>query len=212
MSQVITFEDYLPSPRYDSLPWTTITIEEGPTDIGPWTVIDTQPLDPVDTDPANPIVRNFTTDLASDLPDLWYRVVFFDASLDESQPTVPVQNTTPTTGAPYTSVAELQRILKIREPSTAQRAALERVIIAAAREIDAELDRDPLVGPPLSGSDLALCAQVNLDRAADLWRHTESAPGVLGVMDEMVAMQPGRYSWNRYAERLSPLKSRFGFA
>lgn len=212
MSQVLTFESYTPSPRYDSIPWATITIEEGATDVGPWTVIDTQPLSPLDTDPENPAVRNFTTDLASDLPDLWYRVVFFDASLDESQPTVPVQNTSPSSGAPYTSIAELARILKIREPTAAQRIALERVIIAAAREIDAELDRDIDVDPPLSGSELALVAQVNLDRAADLWRHTESAAGLTGLLDDTVVATPGRYSWTRYAERLSPLKKQYGFA
>lgn len=209
MAQVITFEAYTPSPRYDSLPWTDIGIEEAVASDGPWVELERQALSPVDADPTNPAARNFTTELASDDPDLWYRVVFYDATLDESQPTVAVQNTTPSTGTPYASVAELARILKIRTPSVAQTTAMSRVLLIAAGEINSEIDRDD----PLSGWELALAAQVNLDRAADLWRHTESAPGILGIPDESVSVvQPMRYSWTRYAQRLSPLKERFGFA
>jgi hypothetical protein len=54
---------------------------------------------------------------------------------------------------------------------------------------------------------------VNLDRAADLWRHTESIPGITGLLgdDGSVAL-PGRYSWNRYAERLAGCKNQWGLA
>jgi hypothetical protein len=74
----------------------------------------------------------------------------------------------------------------------------------------AEID---LVDPgDLSESDVALCASVNLDRAADLWRHTESAPGILGVVDEAVPSTFGRYSWERYGQRLSTVKQQWGIA
>lgn len=92
MARVITFEGYTPSPRYDSLPWTEVGIEEAVAADGPWVELERQALDPVDADPKNPASRNFTTELASDEPDLWYRGVFYDATGDESQPTDPVQN------------------------------------------------------------------------------------------------------------------------
>jgi hypothetical protein len=53
---------------------------------------------------------------------------------------------------------------------------------------------------------------VNLDRAADLWRHTESVPGLVGIPDEAMPTTFGRYSWERYAERLAPIKQEWGLA
>lgn len=207
MAQVITFESYTPSPRYDSLPWTEVGIEEAVASDGPWVELERQALSPVDADPTNPAARNFTTELASDDPDLWYRVVFYDATGDESQPTVAVQNTTPATGTPYASVTELARILKLRDPTAAQTTAMNRVLLAAAGEIDSEIGRSDL-----SGWELSLAAQVNLDRAADLWRHTESVPGLVGIPDEAMPTTFGRYSWERYAQRLAPIKQEWGLA
>lgn len=92
MSQVITFEDYQPTPRFDDIPWTQARIDEGVSSTGPWTTIDAIDFDPVDSDPAHPAVRSFTTELASDTPALWYRIVFLDASADQAQPTDPIQN------------------------------------------------------------------------------------------------------------------------
>ena len=78
MTQVVSFDDYRPSPRYDSLPWTEARIEEGTASVGPWALIETITLTPTDADPANPATRSFTTQLASD-GELWYRIVFADA-------------------------------------------------------------------------------------------------------------------------------------
>lgn len=207
---VISFEDYTPPARFDDLPWTQVRVEEAAAATGTWAAIDTIDLDPVDTDPANPAARNFTTEAASDTDNLWYRVVFLDATSDESQPSTPVQNTATAT-APYTTVTELARILKIRTPTDEQTRAMERVLLAAAGEIDAEIDLD--ADTELSGWQLSLAAQVNLDRAADLWRHTESIPGITGLLgDEAAPSLPGRYSWERYAQRLAPLKDQFGIA
>lgn len=113
----------------------------------------------------------------------------------------------------YTTTAELARIvLKNRTPTNEQEIALQRVLDIAEGEINAEIDlADDATA--LAGWQLDLCAQVNLDRAADLWFHTESGTGLTGLLgDEGVLGVPGRYSWKRYAERLAPLKSQWGLA
>jgi hypothetical protein len=76
---VVTFIDFTPPARYDTspTPWTGLTIEEGPAEAGPWTLIDTQALSPTDTDPSAPMSRNFSTALAT-LLNGWYRVIFTD--------------------------------------------------------------------------------------------------------------------------------------
>jgi hypothetical protein len=114
-------------------------------------------------------------------------------------------------GDTYATVDELFRILKIRTPTADQTDAGERVLLAAAQEIDDEIDLADDVD--LTDRQLAIAAQVNLDRAADLWRHTESIPGITGLLgdDGSVAL-PGRYSWNRYAERLAGCKNQWGLA
>jgi hypothetical protein len=87
----VSFKDYLPTPRYDGVPWAIINIDEAPTIDGPWEQIDTQALDPIDTDPANPDVRSFTTDLAT-LPDGWYRLTFISQDGSAALPTAPLHN------------------------------------------------------------------------------------------------------------------------
>lgn len=89
---VVSFTDYVPSPRFDNIPWTTVRIYESPAESGAaWTQIDSIALFPVDTDPAHPAARSFTTDNAT-LLEGWYRVDFVDASGDVL-PTEPVKNT-----------------------------------------------------------------------------------------------------------------------
>lgn len=92
MSQVVTLENFRPPDRFDSVPWAHARIEEGETETGAFTVIDTQDLDPVDADPSVPQLRSFTTDNGTG-PDLWYRIVFLDGAGGVSLPTDPVQNT-----------------------------------------------------------------------------------------------------------------------
>jgi hypothetical protein len=195
MAQVLTLEDFVPVARYDATPWTQARIEESDTatlsDTTVWTVIETFTLSPVDADPSDPAPRSFTTELASDEMDLWYRVVFIDATADEAAPTSPIQNTDPDDSPTYSSVGELARILKIRDPSDEQHAALRRVLVAAAGEINSEIDLAE--GESLSGWQLALAAQVNLERAAELWKLQEvqlgswtlaatlAEPGLLGT-------------------------------
>jgi hypothetical protein len=82
---IVTFNDYTPPARADGLPWTHVRIEEATRLGGDFTAIDTQALSPLDPDPSAPISRDFTTDDAT-VSAGWYRVVFIDAALNESQP------------------------------------------------------------------------------------------------------------------------------
>lgn len=111
----------------------------------------------------------------------------------------------------YAETADLFRILKKRDPSTDETAAAQGDLDTATIEIDAELDRSDTAAA-FTDEELELLKGVCLDRAADLWRHRESAPGILGVVDEGVPTTPGRYSWARYAARLSVLKDQWGIA
>ena len=210
MPQVITFEDYTPTPRYDGNPWTQVEIEEAATeDAAVWTLIDTIAISPVDADPENPATRSFTTELASNLPGLWYRLTFLDATGDDSLPTDPVQNVADDI-VPYASVSELARILKIRAPSDEQEIAMRRVLIAAAVEINAEIDVDD--DTELTGAQLRLCEQVNLQRAAELWAMQEVPTGIVGIGGEFGATHMARNTWDKYAYTLAPIKDQWGFA
>lgn len=112
----------------------------------------------------------------------------------------------------YATTTELFRVLKVRNATDDQTAAANRVLDTATLEIDAELDRTD-DAPDFTDAETALVESVCLDRAADLWRHTESIPGVLGGLDEAgISTTPGRYSWERYAQRLAPLKQQWGIA
>lgn len=210
MAQVISFERFRPIARYDEIPWTLARIEEGATSDGPWTVIETITLDPVDADPSDPAYRNLTTELADDAFDLWYRITFIDGSGDESIPTTPIQNVETGTSV-YATVDELARILKIRQPSDAQEAAMARVLATAAGEIDAEIDR-AATDDDLAGWQLALAAEVNLERAVEHWQQMESPFGIIGLGAEFGATHTARDSWQRHALKLQPLKTQWGIA
>jgi hypothetical protein len=207
---VITFENYVPTPRYDSLPWTEARIQEAATADAleaAWTTIETITLSPVDADPENPQSRDFTTENGT-AADLWYRIVFADATGDELLPTVPVQNTTPIQA--YATVTELARVLKIRQVTDEQRDAMERVLLAAAGEINAEIDLAADEG--LASWQLALAQEVNLERAVEHWRQQETPFGLMVLGVDTPAERTGRDSWERHALKLAPLKSQYGFA
>jgi hypothetical protein len=95
MSEVISFERYLPPERFDDVPWTQARIDEAPSSTGPWTTIDTITFPEVDEDPSEPQPRSFTTPNGT-APDQWYRVTFLDGSGSSTLPTSPVQFTQPT--------------------------------------------------------------------------------------------------------------------
>lgn len=208
MAQVITFEDYRPVPRYDGIPWTEVLIQEALTETGTYNTIDTIALSPVDADPSDPATRSFTTELASDTLGLWYRLIFQDATGDSQQPTAPVQNLAPAQA--YASVSELARILKIRTPSAEQRDAMERVLSVAAGEINSEIDLAADVD--LAAWQLALCAEVNLERAVEHWRQQEAPFGLVELAGIAGVERTARDSWERHANKLAPLKNQWGLA
>lgn len=76
---VVTFTDYMPTPRTDGIPWTILRVEESTSKDGPWTQIDQINLVPVDADPAQPAARSFTS-VNAVLTAGWYRLSFRDAA------------------------------------------------------------------------------------------------------------------------------------
>ena len=112
----------------------------------------------------------------------------------------------------YATAAELARILPLRSPTAAQTVALQRVLNVATLEIDAEIDRAD-DADALTDAEETLLEQVCLDRAADLWHHTESITGLTGMLGDIEGTPiEGRYSWKRYGDRLAPIKARWGIA
>jgi hypothetical protein len=201
---VVSFDSYLPPPRYDGIPWFDARIEEAPAEAGPWTQIDDVLLTPPDPDPANPIARSFTTENAT-AEQLWYRVIFADENGDTAQPTWPQQNAAGR--APYATVEELASILHISNPQPPRRTSLERVLAAAANEIDAELGRaTPFDSPP------ELVVQVNLERAVEHWNQAQSPFGLIGVQGESLPAFAREDTWRRHAHKLAPLKTSWGIA
>lgn len=113
-------------------------------------------------------------------------------------------------GDTFAAADELYPILNIRQtPSATQVAKADRVLMAAAGEILRELDFEDTV--ELDGHATALCAQVNLLRAAELWREEEVQSGILLGIDGQVAYI-SKDTWQRHAAKLSTLKARFPFA
>lgn len=208
MSEVVSFDNYLPPARYDTVPWTQAQINESDAPDGTWTVIDTITFAVPDPDPADPQERSFTTPNGT-AADLWYTVTFLDDNNGTSTPTTPVQNTTGTS-TPYATTGDLFRVLKVRTPSDDQIVAAQGDLDTATLEINVELDLST-DHDPLTTAQLELCKGVCIDRAADLWRHRESVPGVLGGLDDVVPT-PGRYSFARYVARLSVIKDQWGIA
>jgi len=208
MGEVITFVGYRPPQRFDSLPWTNAHVEEAATADGAFTQIDAFTLSPVDIDPAAPQARSFTTENGAAL-GYWYRVVFVDGTGDTSQPTSPVQNLAGSTAAPvvpYTTTDELFRILKIRNPTPQQSAAAERILDAAAGEINARMGRLN----DLAGWELQLVTEVNLERGAELWNEEEVPFGAIGLDSPSGPVFVSRHS--RALQKLTVLQQSWGCA
>ncbi len=110
----------------------------------------------------------------------------------------------------YTTTEELQRILKLRDPSTEQTAAMVRVHTTAQVEIDSEIDLAATV--TLTDDQLELAAEVQLERAVEHWQQSGTPFGILGIDDRGGATYIARDSWDRHALKLAPLKNQWGFA
>lgn len=79
MGYLIALEDVTPPARSDERPWVTATIEEAEAMEGPWSALETIPLDPPDPDPAHPIARSLSTSLGT-LISGWYRLSLDDGA------------------------------------------------------------------------------------------------------------------------------------
>lgn len=111
----------------------------------------------------------------------------------------------------YTTVEELQRILKIRTASGEQTAAMTRVLTTALVEIDKEIDLADDANP-LTDDEKQLAAEVQLERAVEHWQQEESPFGIIGLGSELGGTHTATDSWNRHAAKLAPLKNQWGFA
>jgi hypothetical protein len=111
----------------------------------------------------------------------------------------------------YATTTELARILHIRTPTAEQTIAMQGDLDTASLEIDDEIDL-AADADALTAAQTALVKNVCLDRAADLWNHRESKAGATGLFGDEGLPMPGRYSWERYAQRLANVKNQWGIA
>jgi hypothetical protein len=77
MGYLVSIEDVTPPARADGDPWTGAEVFEGATISGPWELIETFTVSPIDADPESPQARAFATDKAT-LADGWYQLWFAD--------------------------------------------------------------------------------------------------------------------------------------
>lgn len=110
----------------------------------------------------------------------------------------------------YADTTELARVLHLRNPSSDQETALDRVLEAATMQIDAEIDL--ATDAALDSGQISLCEQVCLAYAAELWKFQEVQFGLVGIGSELGATFVPRDLWKKYAIQLEPLKNQFGFA
>lgn len=110
----------------------------------------------------------------------------------------------------YVDVSELQRVLQKPNPTQPELDAMTRVIDNAAAEIDWDLGYSAEV--PAPNADDPILADVNLDRAAELWRFNYSTSGILPVGPELAPVIAPRDTWYRHHLRLNPLRTAWGVA
>lgn len=114
---VVSFKDFTPTPRFDAVPWHHLTVEESATKDGPWVLIDTINLVPLDTDPANPQSRDFTVNNAT-LVEGWYKITFYDASGNDSLPVQPIHHTPDAEQSFLPTVEQVANLLRARTKDT----------------------------------------------------------------------------------------------
>ncbi len=110
----------------------------------------------------------------------------------------------------YTTTDELQRVLKIRDATTEQTAAMVRVLTSAYVEILSEIDLADTV--TLTADQEELAAEVQLERAVEHWQQGGTPFGILGIDDRGGASYIAKDSWERHALKLAPLKNQWGIA
>jgi hypothetical protein len=133
---VVSFTDIAPPVRYDGAPWETVQIGQATELAGPWTTIDTQALQPLDSDPSNPQARTFTTSLAT-TQEGFFTLTFFDAAGASSQPLMQVMNQ-PSEVRP--TVGELGAFMRARTVAAGSAGNELGTFTAATRPTAAEAD------------------------------------------------------------------------
>ena len=108
----------------------------------------------------------------------------------------------------YADVTELARILQLATPTVAQQTAMQRVLDAAAAEIDSYL----APAAPYTAPFPDLVVQVNLERAVEHWKQEQSPFGIVLLGGETPPSYTSRSSWRRHAATLLPLKQTWGVA
>jgi len=148
-----------------------------------------------------------------------YQLIFNDDGTTYAPDHISTRAVTVTSSAPdgdfdgttFVTAAELLAILNVRgTASDAQNAKADRVLTAAAGEILRELDLSDT--QELDGYGVALCAQVNLIRAAELWKEEETQFGILGINSELGPTFIARDTWEKHAIKLATLKGQWGLA
>ena len=169
-------------------------------------------------DPAGSGIYRKSVTFPDESGDYW--MIFNDDGTTYAPDHVSTRSVTVTSSAPdgdfdgdtFATADELFPILQIRStPSAAQEAKADRVLTAAAGEILRELDFEDNDVSGLDGYGTSLCATVNLQRAAELWREEEIQSGILLGVDGAAAYI-AKDTWERHAAKLSTLRSRFPFA
>jgi hypothetical protein len=87
---------------------------------------------------------------------------------------------------------------------------MDRVLENAAQEIDWDLGYT--AASPAPDPESPILADVNLDRAAELWRFNYSTSGILPVGPEQAPVIAPRDTWYRHHLRLNPLRTSWGVA
>lgn len=109
----------------------------------------------------------------------------------------------------YATREELARILELTEPTEEQWEAMDRVLTAAAGEINSEIGVE--TGDSLSGWQYALAEEVNLERAVEHWKQGYAPFGMVGIGGDLLTAYTARDSWDRHAHKLAPLKTSAGW-
>jgi hypothetical protein len=215
VSEVVTFVGYRPPARYDQLPWTQAVIQEAATETGSYTTVDTVTLTPVDSRPVRPgptvvhdrarhrprllvpgsVPRRNGRQQPADQPDPERRRI----NRGHARLRDP--------GRAATGAAETA-------PTAAETVAMQRDLDVAAREIDWDLSYDPASNPAPAPAtaEYALLADVNLDRAVELWATHQRPFGAQQAGADMMPLVAPRDTWHRHHLRLNPLRTSFGVA
>lgn len=110
----------------------------------------------------------------------------------------------------YGTPEELLRLIQIAVPTAAQLDQAQRVLDAAAQEIDWELGYT--AAAPAPDPPPPLVVDVQYDRGIELWKESQSPFGIVPVGPDTVPLYAARDSWYRHHLKLLPLKTTFGVA